>query len=340
MTKSDSILVVGPSWIGDMVMAQSLLKLFKEKQPDTAIDVLAPKWSLGILQRMPEVRHGIALDVKHGELGIIKRYKAGKALRSKGYKQAYVLPKTIKSALAPFFANIPIRTGFLGESRYGFINDIRPLDKVRLDQTVKKYASFGQPISDAVITPFPRLIPEQQNLDNLIKRYRIDTTKFLVALMPGAEFGPAKQWPLAHFIELAKMIGAIGGQVILFGSDKDRADGEVIVNATKNALNLCGKTTIEDAVDLISIVDIAIANDSGLMHVAASVDVPIVSIYGSTSPDYAPPLTDKGQVEWLGLECAPCRQRQCPLLHLNCLTQILPEKVFQHIESLNERRCK
>ena len=321
-----------------MVMSQSLLILLKEKSPETAIDVLAPKWSLGILSRMPEVRYGIALDVKHGELGVAKRYRCGKSLRAKRYKQAYILPKTIKSALVPFFARIPVRTGFLGESRLGLVNDIRPLDKTRLDQTVKKYASFAQGSSSSIRTPYPHLEPDQTIVQKLVDKHRIDRSRLLVALVPGAEFGPAKQWPLKHFTRLASLIDDIGGKVVLFGSEKDRLDGEQIAQSNSNVLNLCGQTSIEDAVDLMSTVDIAIANDSGLMHVAASVNVPLVSIYGSTSPGYAPPLTDKGQIEWLGLECAPCRQRECPLKHLNCLNQINPERVIKHIEAINETR--
>ena len=335
MIKQDSILVVGPSWIGDMVMAQSLMKVIKQNQPDLAIDVLAPKWSLGILARMPEVRDGIALDVKHGELGFRKRYQTGKSLRAKQYKQAYVLPKTLKSALVPFFANIPVRTGFFGEMRFGLINDVKPLDKVILDQTVKKYASLAQPSDQIISTPFPKLNANADNVKILFEKHGIKDQKLLVSFMPGAEYGPAKQWPVAHFAELAQKINQLGGQVLIFGSDKDRADGDAIAESNSNVINLCGKTTIEDAVDLIGSTNIAITNDSGLMHVAASLGIPLVSIYGSSSPLYTPPLTDKAIVEWLKLDCGPCFKRECPLQHLNCLKQITPQSVFKHIEAIH-----
>ncbi len=338
MTTNDAILIVGPAWVGDMMMAQSLLILLKEKNPDTAIDVLAPQWSLGVLARMPEVRGRIALDIKHNQLGLLKRFRCGKFLRSKSYKQAYVLPRTIKSALVPYFAKIPIRTGILGELRYGLINDIRPLDKSVLDQTVKKYTSFVQASVLLVRTPFPRLKPDQVNQQRLIDLYQIDRNRLIVGLVPGAEFGPAKQWPLAHYTRLAGMVNDIGGRVILFGSGKDRLDGEQISQSSSNVLNLCGETTLGDAVDLLSVVDIAVANDSGLMHVAASVGIPLVGLYGSTNPGLTPPLTDKGHVEWLNLECAPCGQRQCPLQHLNCLNQISPERIFKHIELVDKQR--
>jgi heptosyltransferase-2 len=334
MIQQDSILIVGPSWIGDMVMAQSLMKVIKINQPDVAIDVLAPKWSLGILARMPEVRDGIALDVKHGELGFGKRYQTGKSLRAKQYKQAYVLPKTLKAALVPYFANIPVRTGFFGEMRFGLINDVKPLDKVALDQTVKKYASLAQQSDQTISTPFPELKVNADNAETLLQKHKIDHQNLLVSFMPGAEYGPAKQWPVAHFAELAQKINQIGGQVLIFGSDKDRSDGDAIAESNSNVINLCGETTIEGAVDLIGSTHIAVTNDSGLMHVAASVGIPLVSIYGSSSPLFTPPLTDKAIVEWLKLECAPCFKRECPLQHLNCLRQITPQSVFKHIETI------
>jgi heptosyltransferase-2 len=338
MIKSDSILIVGPSWIGDMVMAQSLMKVIKINQPDVAIDVLAPKWSLGILARMTEVRDVIALDVKHGELGFRERYQTGKSLRAKQYKQAFVIPKTLKSALVPYFANIPVRTGFFGEMRFGLINDVKPLDKAVLDQTVKKYASLAQPSNQTILTPFPELKANTDNAKFLLEKYKVNNQKLLVSFMPGAEYGPAKQWPVAHFAELAQKINQIGGQVLIFGSDKDRAGGNVIAESNSNVINLCGKTTIEDAVDLIGSTDIAVTNDSGLMHVAASVGIPLVSIYGSSSPLYTPPLTEKAIVEWLELDCAPCFKRECPLQHLNCLTQITAQNVFKHIEIIYAKK--
>jgi heptosyltransferase-2 len=338
MIKSDSILIVGPSWIGDMVMAQSLMKVIKANQPDVSIDVLAPKWSLGILARMPEVRDGIALDVKHGELGFGKRYQTGKLLRAKQYKQAYVLPKTLKSALVPYFANIPVRTGFFGEMRFRLINDVKPLNKDVLDQTVKKYASLAQLSEESISTPFPELKVNINNAKTLLEKHKVNHQNLLVSFMPGAEYGPAKQWPLAHFSELAQKINQIGGQVLIFGSDKDCAGGDVIAESNSNVINLCGRTTIEDAVDLIGSTDIAVTNDSGLMHVAASVGIPLVSIYGSSSPLYTPPLTDKAIVEWLELDCAPCFKRECPLKHLNCLTQITAQNVFKHIEMIYAKK--
>ena len=128
-------LVVGPSWVGDMVMAQSLFRLLKGQNADCAIDVLAPEWSLPLISRMPEVRNGVAMPVVHGELGLLRRRQLGKQLRSKRYARAIVLPRSMKAALVPWFAGIPQRTGYRGEMRFGVVNDMRALDKSLLDQT-------------------------------------------------------------------------------------------------------------------------------------------------------------------------------------------------------------
>ena len=147
---ADSVLVVGPSWVGDMVMAQALFILLKARKPDIAIDVLAPAWSLPIVARMPEVRRGIAAETGHGELGLGKRRRIGYALRDAGYEHAIVLPRSLKSALIPWFARIPRRTGFRGESRYGLVNDMRPFDKAVLDQTVKRFVALGLDAGEAL----------------------------------------------------------------------------------------------------------------------------------------------------------------------------------------------
>jgi len=155
---SPAILVVGPSWAGEMVMAKSLFKLLKTRLPECMIDVVAPAWSQPNLNRIPEVREAHALEVKHGEGGLGKRYRLGKQLRSNHYAHAIVLPRYWKAALVPFFAKILQRTGYKGETRYGLLNDIRPLDMDLLDQTVNHFSYLGlEHTSDALKTYHPSL---------------------------------------------------------------------------------------------------------------------------------------------------------------------------------------
>ena len=333
-----AILVIGPSWVGDMVMAQSLFKLLKHRLPECQIDVVAPGWSLPIIQRMSEVRDAHVLDVGHGEGGLGKRYRLGKQLRVKNYSQAIVLPRSFKSALVPCFANIPQRTGFKGEFRYGVLNDIRPFDKKNLDQTVKRvsYLGLGQS-SDELEIFQPGLNVDKNNTKRLMAEFSLDSEKFTVALLPGAEYGPAKQWPTSHFSDLIRRIEQSGAQAWLIGSAKDRPMAqEIVAQAGGAGINLCGKTQLADAVDLIAQADVAVTNDSGLMHIAAAVGSRVIAIYGSSSPDYTPPLTNDAVINWLQLDCSPCFQRQCKFGHYNCLNHISAETIFPQLEIIHK----
>jgi heptosyltransferase-2 len=302
--------------------------------PDHVIDVVAPGWSMPVLDRMPEVREGYALEVRHGEGGLGKRYRRGKQLRNKAYAQAIVLPRSFKSALVPFFANIPRRTGFRGEMRYGLLNDIRPFDKDLLDQTVKRLSYLGlEQASDEWKVYHPSLNIDTHNTQKCMSELGLDPDRFTVALMPGAEYGPAKQWPLAHFSELIRLIDHAGAQAWLLGSEKESAAVQQIIDQAGGAgTNLCGKTQLADAIDLIAQADVAVANDSGLMHVAAAAGTRVIAIYGSSSPLFTPPLTDNSVINWLKLDCAPCFQRECKFGHYNCLNQISAGTIYNQLD--------
>ena len=324
-------LIVGPSWVGDMVMAQALFILLKEREPQRHIDVLAPGWSLPIVARMPQVRRGIAAETGHGELGLGKRRRIGRDLQEAGYEQAIVLPRSLKSALIPWFARVPRRTGFLGESRYLLINDRRRFDKAVLDQTVKRFVALGLPPGETLgETPYPALTVDTGNQRRVMDALRITTGRPVVAMMPGAEYGPAKCWPLEYFAELAALLASDGYDVWILGSEKDAVAGEQIA-AASNAQNICGKTSLEDVIDLLGYAGQVISNDSGLMHIAAAVGAHVHGIYGSSSPGFTPPLTDKRHVHHLDLDCSPCFERTCPLGHLRCLKEITAARVHDAV---------
>lgn len=339
MNDVEQILVAGPAWVGDMVMAQSLFITLKQRSHPVEIDVLAPAWSNPILARMPEVRDIINLPISHGELGLLNRYKLGKSLRSKKYDQAIVTPRSFKAALVPFFAKAIKRTGYRGEMRYGVINEIRTLDKNILQQTVQRYVALGLPqdltLTQPPETPFPKLTVDKSNLRSLLSELKLNLDNPVVALLPGAEYGEAKRWPIEYYAQLAEKLGKQDIQVWILGSEKDHVAAARIAEGT-NAVNLCGKTQLEDSIDLLSVCESAITNDSGLMHIAAAVGIPIVAIYGSSTPDYTPPLTDKAQIQYLGLECSPCFKRSCPLGHINCLKNITVDDVFNNIKTMSE----
>lgn len=303
------ILVVGPSWVGDMMMSQSLYRTIKALYPHAQIDVMAPQWCRPLLAKMPEVSNAIPMPLGHGKLEIGERRRLGISLRQNSYDQAIVLPNSFKSALVPFFANIPKRTGWRGEMRYGLLNDIRSLNKEAFPLMVQRYVALAyskQSIqsSDDIPAPIlrPKLVTNEQEVNDTMQAFSIDHSRQTIGFCPGAEFGPAKRWPHYHYAELAKtLISENGYQVLLFGSQKDNEAGEEIrqsltEEARRHCYNFAGKTSLEQAVNLISACDAVVSNDSGLMHVAAALDRPLVALYGPSSPDFTPPLSDKAEV--------------------------------------------
>ncbi|WP_089727935.1 lipopolysaccharide heptosyltransferase II [Modicisalibacter muralis] len=329
-TNAERILVVGPSWVGDMVMAQSLFQTLKARQPDCTIAVLAPAWSQPILARMAEVDEAIALDVGHGEFGWRARRRVARTLKGR-FERAIVLPRSWKSALVPFLAGIQQRVGFTGEQRLILLTERRKLDRSMLDQTVKRFVSLGLSADEArrgdFACPHPRLTLDADNLAALKAEHGLGQRP-AIGMMPGAEYGPAKQWPLAHFRSLTERLIAAGYEVRVLGGPKDVEAGEWIAAGLSHAHNLCGKTRLADAVDLLADCRQVVTNDSGLMHVAAAVGTRVQAIYGSSSPLYTPPLTSRADIHTLALTCSPCFERTCPLGHTNCLNQLDPERLM------------
>ncbi|MBL8202346.1 MAG: lipopolysaccharide heptosyltransferase II [Chromatiales bacterium] len=312
-----------------MVMAQSLFQLLRGQEPGMAIDVVGPPWSVPLAGRMPEVRRGIPLAVGHGELALGARRALGRSLRDAGYGRAIVLPRSFKSALVPWFAGIPVRTGFAAELRGLLLNDARRLDRRVLDQTVKRFLALGVPTGAPVPEPpTPALRVDEANRGALFSRLGLGQRP-AIAMMPGAAYGPAKQWPIASFTLLAQQLIERGFEIWVLGSGGEKELGERIGSgAGTPVFNLCGQTSLEDTVDLLSAARAAVTNDSGLMHVAAAAGTRVVAVYGSSSPHFTPPLTPRKAVVYLGLECSPCFRRECPLGHLNCLNQISPASVL------------
>jgi heptosyltransferase-2 len=331
---SRQYLIIGPSWVGDMVMAQSLFITLKKFYPDCEIDVVSPAWSLPVLQRMPEVRQGIALTVLHGQFSFIKRYRLGRSLKTGNYSHAIVLPRSWKSALVPYFASVPVRTGYKGEMRYGLLNDIRALNKDIVTQTVQRYVALaqGHTLEDPPATPYPALLTDRANTRRLLDLLGLNLSRPVIGIMPGAEYGPAKQWPAEYYAQLAAGLIKAGFQVWAFGSDKERELGNTIFrHITEHAHNLCGSTQLEDVIDLVACAEQVVSNDSGLMHVAAAVGVKTCVIYGSSTPAYTPPLTENAKIFYKALDCSPCFDRQCRFQHYRCLKGIEPYEVIGEI---------
>ncbi|WP_122678261.1 lipopolysaccharide heptosyltransferase II [Pseudomonas viridiflava] len=336
-----NILIVGPSWVGDMVMAQTLFQCLKQRHPECQIDVLAPEWSRPLLERMPEVRAALSFPLGHGALELVTRRRIGKSLAGQ-YDQAILLPNSLKSALVPFFAGIRQRTGWRGEFRYGLLNDVRTLDKERYPLMIERFMALAYDKGAELPRPYPKpsLQIDSATRDAALAKFGLTLDRPVLALCPGAEFGESKRWPAEHYAQVADARIREGWQVWLFGSQKDHPVGEtirenLIPGLREESVNLSGQTSLAEAIDLLSCADSVVSNDSGLMHVAAALNRPLVAVYGSTSPAFTPPLADEVEVVQLGIECSPCFDRTCRFGHYNCMRLLEPGAVIQALGRLD-----
>ncbi|GLT20349.1 lipopolysaccharide heptosyltransferase II [Vibrio zhanjiangensis] len=327
-------------------MSQSLYTNLKAKYPDCEIDVLAPAWCKPILERMPEVNTAIEMPIGHGELNIWGRRTVAKQLRNRNYTHAYVLPNSAKSALIPWFAAIPNRVGWKGEFRYGLLTDLRPNKNV-FQYMVERYVALSSSKADMLndvslaTCPRPKLTVDLESQAEAVSRLMLRNDKPIIGICPGAEFGPAKRWPDKYYAKLAQYIISKDQYVWLFGSEKDQQVTQAIksnlsIKEQDSCFDLAGKTSLIEAVDLLSVCHTVISNDSGLMHVSSAVGCNIIAIYGSSSPKYTPPLTDRLKMVHTDVNCRPCFKRECPLGHLDCLNKLMPEQVISALESFIE----
>ncbi len=337
--KVEKVLVIGPSWVGDMVMSQVLYRLLQLQRPGVVIDVAAPAWSEPILARMPEVRQAITKPIGHGEPALGRRWKLGRAMRQDKYDQAILLPNSFKSALVPFFARIPRRTGWRGEMRYGLLNDLRVLDEGTYPLMVQQFAALGmEPGAELPQQlPPPRLVVDQQQAQACREKFDLAADAPLLALCPGAEFGGAKRWPAEYYAQLARQYLDRGWQVALFGSANDQAvTAEIYTGSggSNQCFDLAGRTSLAEAVDMLSLATAVVSNDSGLMHIAAALSRPLLVVYGATSPGFTPPLNDNSEVVVSDIDCAPCFERECPLGHHRCMRDTPPSRLAVKLDVL------
>jgi len=324
-------------------MTEPLLRRLQARGERLTVGALP--WVAPVYRAMPQVAEVIDFPFQHGGL----QWQARKAMAAqlKGrFGAAYVLPNSLKSALLPFLAGIPRRIGYRGEARIGLLTQRLP-NPPRNDRPpmVAFYSALSGETGLAQDRPQLQLPAAQ--VDQALAALGLQRGGYAV-FAPGAEFGPAKRWPAAHFAALAQQLAQQQDlPVVLLGSGKEHALCEEIaapVNAARPgwALNLAGKTTLAQALAAIAATKLVVSNDSGLMHVAAAFGVPQAAVYGSSSPLHTPPLNDRAQVLWLKtdaayqppLDCAPCYQRDCPLGHTRCLVDVTPERVLQALLSI------
>jgi heptosyltransferase II len=335
------ILVIAPNWIGDAVMSEPLLAAIKVSYPHAVIDVLATPWVAPVYRACSEVSELIEADLQHGQLQWGMRRALAAQIKKRDYASCYVLPNSLKSALIPWLANIPVRIGYQGELRRLLLTETKANSpKTQRIPMVEHYANLCTPSHnvDAAVR-VPQLSPTAAALESARMRLQAAgiQTDTLVVLCPGAEYGPSKRWPTAHFAALAQSIldATPTASVVLLGSPSDHAIGDAIISGAASQdriFNWCGATSLDEAIAIISMCNNLVSNDSGLMHIGAALQIPQVAVFGSSDPNHTPPNSAKAIVISLHLPCSPCHQRECPLGHLNCLNQISPERVFAALQ--------
>lgn len=338
MSAKQKILIVAPAWVGDAVMSLALIHRLKQQDPLAEISVLVVPWCQAVFRLCQDVAHVIPLNIPHGVLGMKARWQCAKALKAYQFDVAYVLPNSWKSALIPFLARIPKRIGFVGEMRWGILTHCKQRPS-HLPLLVDKY-QFLAGEEGIFLRPCLRMGSHPFDREVLLTKGNATLEKPIMAFCPGAEYGSAKRWPSSYYAEVACYYLAQGWQVWLFGSPKDEGVAKEICQAASgDVINWVGLTSLDEAIYLLSLAKVVVTNDSGLMHVAAALNLSTVALFGSSSPAYTPPLSDQATVLYLKVECSPCFKRECPLTgnsHLKCLTGITPEQVIREIaEKLN-----
>ncbi len=324
---SASSLVVAPQWIGDAVMAEPLLAALARR--GETLTVAALPWVAPAFRAMPQVSEIVELPFAHGRLDWAARRRVAATLRHR-FDAAYVLPNSIKSALLPWLAGVPRRVGYQGEGRWLLLDERLANPKGR-PPMVAFYGALAGGAFEAGSRP--RLQLDDAVLQAALARVELGRGAYWT-FAPGAEYGPAKRWPVEHYAALARSLhDADGAIVALLGSPGEAALCQAIADAAPGACRLlAGKTSLLEAMALIAASRGLASNDSGLMHVAAGFGVPQVAVFGSTSPEHTPPLNRNARVLWLKdelrLECMPCFERTCRFGHYRCLTEVAPERVL------------
>jgi heptosyltransferase-2 len=324
-------------WIGDFVRCHTVVRVLRQRAPTRPIDVLTTTMVAPLLDYMPGVRKGMIVDLPRKQLALSQHSALARRLRPEGYGQALIMPRTWKAALAPWLAGIPLRTGFVGEMRFGLINDLRTGER-KLPRMVERCAALALPKGEVLPAewPVPQIIVPPREVDDWRRRHGLTGNgRRIVALAPGA-VGPSKRWPPDYYAGLARALAADGKDVWVIGGPSEKAVAAEIAAADPAHIRDLTGDDLRNAILALDGADLAVSNDSGLLHVAAAIGTPTIGIFGPTSPWHWAPLNPiAGVIETTTeLACRPCHKPDCRLQHHKCMRDIPIERVLQAIAGL------
>jgi heptosyltransferase II len=329
--QASPILLVPYMWIGDFVRCHTVVKLIRARHPFRPIDVLTTSMVAPLIDYMPGVRKGIVVDLPRRRLAPLQHWELAHRLRGEGYGQALIMPRTWKSALAPFLAGIPRRTGFAGEARFGVINDLR-FGERRLPRMIEQCATLALGKGEALPSewPLPELLVPREEVAAWRERHGFSPEQAGdIVLAPGA-VGPSKRWPASAYAELARRLVDAGYRVwVVGGPAEGPIAGEIVAAAESGIFDLTGEH-LRNAILALAAANAAVSNDSGLLHVAAALGTPSIGIFGPTSPHLWAPLNPLAAVieTETELPCRPCHKPVCRLHHHGCMNDIAVETVL------------
>lgn len=337
----DPILMVPYMWIGDFVRCHSVVKLLRQQDPDRPVDVLSTTLCAPLADYMPGVRKAIVCDLPRGSLALGQNRALAARFAAEHYGQVLVMPRTWKSALAPFLAGIPVRTGFAGEARFGLLNDIRWGEK-KLPRMIDRCGALALPKTATVPAdwPLPELVVPGADAASWRARMNLGDGP-AVALAPGA-VGPSKRWPASYFGEVARHLVARGLSVWVLGSPAERPLAQEIISIAGDSVRDLTSTDLRNAILALGAATAAISNDSGLVHVAAAIGTPTIGIFGPTSPWHWAPLNPLASIVETDTEvsCRPCHKPVCRMQHHRCMRDIAPARVIADIDTALEAAAR
>jgi heptosyltransferase II len=320
-----AVLIVPYMWIGDFVRCHTVVRLLRQHEPSLAIDIVTTSMVAPLLDYMPGVRKGVVVDLPRKRLALRQHRALAERLRAECYRQALVMPRTWKSALAPYLAGIPRRTGFVGEARFGLINDLR-LGERRLARMVDRCAELALPKGAPIPAEWPQpelAVPTAERAAWTQRMGLAADARPVVAFAPGA-VGPAKRWPAAHYGDLARCLTADGCSVWILGGPGEKQLAAEIMRANPAHVHDLTGPDLRNAVLALASASAVVSNDSGLLHVAAALSKPTIGIFGPTSPWHWAPLNPLAGVMETATElaCRPCHKPVCRLRHHRCMQDI------------------